>query len=79
MSTDPFQYEDGPRLGLNWQSLDHISRRLKSAYEQVAHEPVPDRFADLLEQLEQVESQPGTTVDASSAGLRSPFNGEHRQ
>jgi len=79
MSTDPFEYRTDPPLGLNWQSLDRISQRLKAAYEEVALEPVPDRFAELLEQLEQVETQSATNGGASSIDGMSSSNREHRQ
>lgn len=35
------------------QVVDLIGQRLKTYYEDVANEPVPDRFMDLLKQLEQ--------------------------
>ena len=39
---------------------DAISRRLRDFYDSVADEPIPDRFLDLLEKLDQAEkgSQP---------------------
>ena len=30
----------------------HIGRRLRSMFDEVANQPVPDRFRDLLDQLE---------------------------
>ena len=32
--------------------LDMIGRRLRNYYDEVARQPVPDRFLDLLNQLE---------------------------
>ncbi len=40
-----------PALDENIQS--HIGRRLRSLFDAVAQEPVPERFLDLLDQLEQ--------------------------
>ena len=34
---------------------ESIGRHLKKLYDKVANEPVPDRFAELLKQLEQQE------------------------
>ncbi|MCC0038252.1 MAG: hypothetical protein H6893_04525 [Brucellaceae bacterium] len=34
---------------------DAISRRLRDFYDSVADEPIPDRFLDLLEKLDQAE------------------------
>ena len=34
---------------------ESIGRHLKKLYDEVANEPVPDRFAELLKQLEQQE------------------------
>lgn len=79
MSTDPFEYRTDPPLGLNWQSLDRISQSLKAEYEQVAFEPVPDRFADLLEQLEQVEAQSSGNGGAAPAERAPSSNREYRQ
>lgn len=36
-----------------------IGRQLRKLYDEVASEPVPDRFADLLKQLEQQQSGKG--------------------
>lgn len=44
-----------------------VSRRLKEMYDGLVSEPVPDRFIDLLDQLEQVEKPAGTTGLASGA------------
>lgn len=50
-----------------------VSRRLKEMYDGLVGEPVPDRFLDLLSQLDQVETKsenPGGT--ASGAPPASP-------
>ncbi len=36
---------------------DAISRQLRDFYDSVAEEPIPDRFIDLLEKLDQAEEQ----------------------
>lgn len=79
MSTDPFQFKDDLPLALNWQSLDHISRKLKSDYQQVVHEPVPDRFTELLAKLEQVETQSAAAPGQQSTGRLPSSSGVHRQ
>ncbi|HUF44530.1 MAG TPA: NepR family anti-sigma factor [Aestuariivirgaceae bacterium] len=37
------------------QTRKHIGRMLKATYDEVAREPVPDKFLDLLKQLEAAE------------------------
>jgi hypothetical protein len=44
---------DGARL--DGETRKHIGRMLKATYDEVAHEPVPDKFLDLLKQLEAAE------------------------
>lgn len=44
---------DGARL--DPQTQKHIGRMLKAVYDEVAREPVPDKFLDLLRQLEAKE------------------------
>ncbi|HUE45970.1 MAG TPA: NepR family anti-sigma factor [Aestuariivirgaceae bacterium] len=41
--------------GLDGEAQKHIGRMLKATYEQIAHEPVPDKFLALLKQLEASE------------------------
>ena len=41
--------------GLDGETRKHIGRMLKATYDEVAHEPVPDKFLDLLKQLEAAE------------------------
>jgi hypothetical protein len=43
-----------PKLGPDLQA--HIGRQLRSLYDEVLKEPVPDRLRDLLQQLEQKPS-----------------------
>jgi hypothetical protein len=47
------QQEDG--VGPNHEAHKHIGRMLKGFYDEVAHEPVPDKFLELLKQLEAAE------------------------
>lgn len=44
----------GDPLGVN----SEIGRKLKQYYDQLVSEDVPDRFADLLRQLEKSEKEP---------------------
>lgn len=51
---------DGSGLGKSQKQLDDLSssqigKRLKSMYDEVVSEPVPDKFMDLLASLEQAE------------------------
>jgi len=46
----------GDALGVN----SEIGRKLKQYYDELVSEDVPDRFADLLRQLERSENQPST-------------------
>ena len=45
----------GNGAGLDSEARKHIGRMLKATYDEVAHEPVPDKFLDLLRQLEAAE------------------------
>ena len=38
--------------GLDANIQDHIGERLKSVYQSIADEPVPDRFVELLKRLD---------------------------
>jgi hypothetical protein len=61
----PQQSESGPQGGQGPQHEDgvdpdheankHIGRMLKGFYDGVAHQPVPDKFLELLKQLEAAE------------------------
>ena len=42
----------GKDVELDSRVQDHIGRNLKKVYQQVADEPVPDKFMALLEQLD---------------------------
>ena len=43
----------GKHKELDPQVRDHIGHSLKTIYQRVADEPVPDRFIELLKQLDQ--------------------------
>lgn len=47
--------QSGNGLALDGETRRHIGRMLKATYDEVAHEPVPSKFLDLLKQLEAVE------------------------
>ena len=47
--------QSGNGIRLDGETRRHIGRMLKATYDEVAHEPVPDKFLDLLKQLEAVE------------------------
>lgn len=38
-------------------SSSHIGKRLRTMYDEVVSEPVPDKFLDLLESLERAEEE----------------------
>lgn len=44
-----------PPNGIDPETQRHIGRLLKATYDQVAQEPVPDKFLSLLQQLEAAE------------------------
>lgn len=48
---------DRDEEGLDTETRKHIGRLLKATYDEVAQEPVPDKFLDLLKQLEATEPQ----------------------
>ena len=45
----------GNGMGLDGETRKHIGRMVKATYDEVAHEPVPDKFLALLKQLEDSE------------------------
>jgi hypothetical protein len=45
--------------GLERDVQAHLGRQLRALYDEVASQPVPDRFLKLLEQLEQREAKHG--------------------
>ena len=47
--------DQGNGKGLDGEAQKHIGRMLKATYEEIAHEPVPDKFLELLKQLEASE------------------------
>ncbi len=49
--------DEGNGKGLDREAQKHIGRMLKATYDEIAHEPIPDKFRALLEQLE--ASEPG--------------------
>lgn len=49
------QEDQGNGKGLDGETQKHIGRMLKATYEEIAHEPVPDKFVELLKQLEASE------------------------
>ncbi len=52
-----------------------VSRRLKEMYDGLVSEPVPDRFLDLLNQLDKVETPTApTSAEGGSAAAGSPVN-----
>ena len=50
---------DGAGQGLEPASRSGIEQRLRAMFEEVASEPVPDRFVELLDQLERSETGAG--------------------
>jgi len=46
--------EENPRLDAQVRS--HLGRLVRASYTKLVEEPVPDRFIDLLEQLERAET-----------------------
>ena len=54
-----------PALSMDLQT--HIGSRLRALYDEVVSEPIPDRFMELLNQLERAESsQSGHVAPGSS-------------
>lgn len=45
------------RKALDDLSSSHIGKRLRSMYDEVVREPVPDKFTSLLENLERAEKE----------------------
>ncbi len=43
--------------GLEREVQTHLGRQLRALYDEVASQPVPDRFLKLLEQLEEKEAK----------------------
>ncbi len=56
----------GPRVGRNRDGLgpnSDIGAKLRAYYGAVQDQPIPDRFLDLLEKLDQVEQAAGKRKD----------------
>lgn len=66
-SRDEKQKSKGGKPNLDRGLQDHIGHKLRSIYDEVVKEPVPDQFLDLLNKLEKSE----TTQAATGAGRRS--------
>lgn len=49
----------GKARGTSDDATSEISRKLRSLYDSVQAEPIPDRFLDLLEKLDEVEGRSG--------------------
>ncbi len=47
-----------------------IGRQLQATYDEVLNEPVPDRFLELLRQLETDQSQSGQSEDGESQAAK---------
>jgi hypothetical protein len=58
MRGDPISEEMARRadVALDRDMQAHIGRKLQGIYEEIAHEAVPDRFLQLLAQLERREA-----------------------
>jgi hypothetical protein len=55
---------DRPVPSIETKLQAHIGRQLRQLYDQIVSEPVPDRFKELLDQLEQREAARGAGSDA---------------
>ena len=60
MSSQVSDQMSGQGRTLDAPSRNSIENRLKSMYDEVASEPVPDRFLDLLNKLERSEGPDGS-------------------
>ena len=63
-STISHQREEAP---LDAKVLDAIGRALKAHYDDLVHAPLPDRFLDLLADLDWEERTAGSKGDADAA------------
>jgi hypothetical protein len=50
--------------GLESDIQAHLGRQLRAIYDEVAAQPVPDRFLKLLQQLEQKTAKPASEEDS---------------
>ncbi|RKF06929.1 hypothetical protein DEM25_009835 [Oceaniradius stylonematis] len=51
--------KDGKARPLNEMAVRQIGKKLRESFDEVVKEPVPDRFAALLDELEKSEGQQG--------------------
>jgi hypothetical protein len=51
--SEPSHGSPAPRTGLDAEVQAHIGRQLRAVYDDVANEPIPDRFLRLLRELDQ--------------------------
>lgn len=56
---DSMEEEGKSAPSLDALAASRIGKRLREAYDRIVEEPVPDRFANLLSELEQQESKRG--------------------
>ena len=63
-----------PKSGasVQMQVQDHIGRQLRAVYDDLLSQPVPDRFLELLEQLDQSKPQAAGRPDAPTASTKPP-------
>jgi Anti-sigma factor NepR len=47
----------GPEKTIGPDVQDHLGRKLKASYDELVRQPVPDKFRELLEELERREKQ----------------------
>jgi hypothetical protein len=55
-SGDPARHVAGPPPALGPELQTHIGRQLRAVYDEVAQQPIPDRFLKLLEELERKQA-----------------------
>jgi hypothetical protein len=51
--------------GLNTEIQSRIGHQLRAMYDDVVRQGVPDRFADLIRQLDEPKSNPAAKTDGS--------------
>lgn len=64
------QRRRSPKAGgtMQMQVQDHIGRQLRAVYDDLLNQPVPDRFLELLQQLDAQKSTAGEPVQPEQAG-----------
>lgn len=50
---------DGKASPLDEEAIRRIGNKLRESYDSVANEPVPDKFSNLLDELERAEKSEG--------------------